>query len=165
MTCNGTAFAPSIGSIVIPTKSVSINNFRVSKGLRQDGIIPFAMEGIALEIDAAQLLITDAVTFFIPFGVEAGRDGEAGFRFCVADQVDDGHTIEQRATSPVLGNETEHAMLDLIPLARARRKMRDMDRKVESFGQPLQLSFPQADATAVTPPSIGRDIEVRSMFI
>ena len=81
------------------------------------------MEGIALEIHAAQLLITDTAAFGIAFGVKAGRDLEAGFRLRVPDQVDDGHTVEQRAAAPVLGNKAEHAMLNLIPLARARWKV------------------------------------------
>lgn len=118
------------------------------------------MEGIALEIHSAQLLIPNATAFGIAFRVEASRELEAGSRFCVADQVDHRHTVEQRATAPILGNEAKHAMLDLIPLARAGWKMRDMDREMERLGQPLQLRFPEAYKTAVTPAPIGRDIEV-----
>jgi hypothetical protein len=45
------------------------------------------MEGIVLEIHAAQLLITNATAFGTGCRVKACRDREAGFRFCVADQI------------------------------------------------------------------------------
>ena len=123
------------------------------------------MEGVALEIHSAQLLIPNATAFGIAFRVEASRDLEAGFRFCVADQVDHRHPVEQRATAPILGNEAEHAMLDLIPLARAGGKMRDLDREMECLGQPLQLRFPEAYTTAVTPAPSGRNIELCGVFV
>ena len=107
------------------------------------------MERIALEIHAAQVLLADSAAFFIAFGVESGRDRQARFRFRVPDEVDDGHTVEQGPAPPILGNKAEHVMLDLVPLACARWKMRDMDREVEGIGQPLQFGFPQAHATAV----------------
>jgi hypothetical protein len=73
---------------------------------------------------------------------ELFRNRQAGFRFRVPDEVDDGSTVEQGPTTPILGNEAEHAMLDLIPLARARGKMRDLDREMQHIGEPLQFGFP-----------------------
>ena len=92
------------------------------------------MERITLQIDAAQLLITDATAFFIPLGVETRGDLEASFCFRVADQVDHRYAVEQRTAPPVLGDETEHAMLNLIPLAGARGEVRDMNRELERRG-------------------------------
>src|SRR5713101_953253 len=150
---------------MITTKSASINNFLVSRCLRYEGVIPFAMERISLEIQASQFLIADLAAFFIAFVVESGRDSQAGFRFRVPDEVDDGHTVEQWPATPILGNEAEHAVLDLIPLACARRKMRDVNRQVEGIGKPVQFGFPQAHATTVTASPISRDIELRGFFV
>ena len=123
------------------------------------------MERISLEIQASQFLIADLAAFFIAFVVESGRDSQAGFRFRVPDEVDDGHTVEQWPATPILGNEAEHAVLDLIPLARARRKVRDMEGQVEIIGQPLEFGFPQSHPAAVTASPISRDIELRGFFV
>jgi NADPH:quinone reductase-like Zn-dependent oxidoreductase len=92
------------------------------------------MERVAVEIHPAQGLITYPTAFFIALRVEAGPDRQAGLRFRVADQVHDGYPVEQGATSPIRGNEAEHTMLDLVPLARTGRKMRNMDCEVKGIG-------------------------------
>jgi len=123
------------------------------------------MERIAVEIHAAQGLVADSATFFLPFGVEPGRDRQTGFRVRVPHEVDDGHPVEQGTASPIFGNEAAQAMLDLMPLARARRKRRDLDCEVKRSGHPLPCGFPQTHATAVTAAAIRRDIELRSRFV
>ena len=51
-------------------------------------------------------------------------------------------------------------MLDLVPLAGARREVAHVDRESEGVGEPLQLSFPDARAIAVAAARIGGDEEV-----
>ena len=95
------------------------------------------MEWISVDIQSPHFLIADLAAFFIAFVVQPSLDIEAGFRFRISDKVDDGDAVEERPAAPIFGNEAEHAVLDLIPLARARRKVRDMDGQVEIIGQPL----------------------------
>ena len=123
------------------------------------------MERIAAEIHAAEGLIADPAAFFIAFGVEPSRERQTGFRFRIPDEGDDGHAVEPRAASLMLGNEAEHAMLDLIPLARAGGKRRDVDREVQCIGEPLQFGFPQAHATPVPAAPIRCNIELRGLFV
>src|SRR5262245_60313575 len=146
-------------------QSASINRLSGSRRCRQGGRRPVDSRVHRVVLDATHRLTAAAATFGIGQGVERTGDRQACFRFRVPDEVDDGHTVEPRPAPPILGNEAEHAMLDLIPLAGARRKVRDMDREVEGIGQPLQLGFPQAYATAVTAAAIRRDIEVRGLFV
>lgn len=61
-------------------------------------------------------MVTDPPTFFVALRVEPGPDRQARFGFRVADEVDDGHAVEQGATAPIFGNEAEYTMLDFVPL-------------------------------------------------
>src|SRR5271166_4696629 len=66
---------------------------------------------------------------------------------------------EQGLASPVLTDEREQPMLDLVPLARARREMRHADREAALVGEFLKLPLPQSDAGSVAPAAVGRDHE------
>ena len=123
------------------------------------------MERISFEIQASQFLIADLAAFFIAFVVEPGRDSEAGFRVRVPDEGDDGDTVEQWPATPIFGNEAEHPVLDLIPFARPRGKVRDVDGQLKVIRQPLEVALPQADPAAITAAAIGRDIQLRRLFV
>src|SRR5450755_3022871 len=56
--------------------------------------------------------------------------------------------------SPVVGNEREQTMLDLVPLAGAGRKVTDRQRQLDVVSQLLQGNFPQTSARAVAPAAI-----------
>ena len=45
------------------------------------------------------------------------------------DQVDDHLVAHQRLAAPVLADEREEPVLDLVPFARARREVADRDRR------------------------------------
>ncbi len=122
-----------------------MNNFRVSLCLRCESVIPFLMEGISVDIQSAQVVIADLAAFCIARVVQPGLNGEASFRCRVPDEVDAG--------------------LDLIPLARTRRTVRDLEGQVEISGQPLEFGFPQAHPAAVTAAPGGCDIELRGLLV
>jgi hypothetical protein len=42
-----------------------------------------------------------------------------------------------------LGDEREQTVLDLVPFARSRRKVMNLDRYAEFIGEFLQLAFPK----------------------
>src|SRR5512143_3405229 len=54
---------------------------------------------------------------------------------------------------------TEHPVLDLVPLARARREVAHRDREPQEIGQLLDRYLPKPGAMTVTAPGIRRDQE------
>jgi hypothetical protein len=56
-------------------------------------------------------------------------------------------------------------MLDLIPLARARRQVTDRDRQARIVGKALQFGFPQPGARAVAAPAIGDDQQLLGRWV
>ena len=62
----------------------------------------------------------------------------------------------ERPSPPVLRDVTEHPVLDLVPLARARREVADRNPQPQLVGQALQLQLPQAAATAVGATPVAR---------
>ena len=82
--------------------------------------------------------------------VELGFDSQAGGGPGVPDQGHHGFERAQRAPAPVLRDVTEQAVLDLVPLARARREVRHMDGEAQGVGEALEAGLPRAR------PKIGR---------
>src|SRR6266851_7280347 len=82
-----------------------------------------------------------------PF-VQLGLDAQASRRPGVTDQLHDRLEGVERTASPVLGDVTEEAVLDLVPLAGAGREVRDMDTQTQVISQALQFRLPRARAIA-----------------
>ena len=81
-------------------------------------------------------------------------NGQTGGRRGVRNALHHRFEGGQWPTPPVHADKTEEAVLDRIPLARAGRKMTDMDRQARLRGELLQLPFPQAHAPAVAAPAV-----------
>ena len=73
-------------------------------------------------------------------------DAQPGRGACVANQVDHGLEGAQRTPAPVLRDVAEQPMLDLVPLARARREVADVDAQAGVVGQ-LAAARPSTGAT------------------
>ena len=84
------------------------------------------MEWVGLELNGGELVVGDLDAGRVAGGVERGLDTQTGGRGGVGDQIDDHLVAGQRAAAPVERNLAEHSMLDLVPLAGAGRKMKDM---------------------------------------
>ena len=56
-------------------------------------------------------------------------------------------------------------MLALVPLARSRREMTNVNREVQRIGETLKFGFPHVRAIAVAPICVGRDEEVARLQI
>ena len=69
--------------------------------------------------------------------VELGLDAQARGGASVANQFDDRFKRAERTASPILGDVTEEAMLDLVPLAGAGRQVTHGDGEAEFIGQLL----------------------------
>ena len=62
--------------------------------------------------------------------------------------------------SPVLGDVAEHAVLDLVPLARTRGEVTDVNREAQVVGQALELELPEADSRSVAAAAVRGDHDV-----
>ena len=66
--------------------------------------------------------------------VQFASDRQAGFVRGGADQLDDGAVADQRLRPPILADVGKQAVLDLVPLARARRQVVDADFQAKLVG-------------------------------
>src|SRR5688500_20279791 len=102
------------------------------------------MESMSLEIEGVHVGVGDLNAFRVGICIELAADGEAGFGGGRSDQLDDGLIADERPAAPVLGDEREEAVLDLVPFAGAWREMTDGDVDIEFVGESLKFDLPQA---------------------
>ena len=79
------------------------------------------MERVTSYVEARHFRIGDLYAFGIRVAIEFATDRKAFFCRGVGDQRDCDVEAGERHGAPVLGDEAEHAMLDLVPLGSARR--------------------------------------------
>src|SRR6185312_14880874 len=84
---------------------------------------------------------------------------QAGACRRAGDQTDDSLAANQRPATPVLGNEAEEPVLDLVPLAGAWREVADDQPDPQVVGQLLQAHLPKPGARAVGAAAVGGDQE------
>ena len=125
-----------------------------------DAVVPVAVEFMALEIDAGEVGGGDFDAGRIRIGVDLGTDLEAGFGGGGGDQLDNDLMADERFAAPVLGDEREEAVLDLVPLAGTRRQVADSDGEIEFISELLQFHLPQAQPRSIAATAIGRDGEM-----
>ena len=104
------------------------------------------MEFVARDVDGRHFGVGDFDALWIEVFVDLAAHGEAGLGGGGRDQVDDYAITDERFGAPVLADEREQAVLDLVPLAGAWRQMMDGDGDADFVGQRLQLALPQAHA-------------------
>ena len=81
------------------------------------------MERVGVEVDRLELSVRDADLGRVAVSVEAGVDLEAAAGGGRTDEVDDGFERDEWFAAPVDRDEREEAVLDLVPLAGARRQV------------------------------------------
>ena len=91
-------------------------------GIRRDSVIPVAVELGAFDVDGSHLGVRDDDAAGVLASVEFAAHGEAGFGGGRRDQFDDDPVADERLGAPVLADEGEEAVLDLVPLAGAGRQ-------------------------------------------
>src|ERR1039458_3389593 len=84
-----------------------------------EGVVPIAVEVIALEVDQCQFFVGDLRAGGVLGRIEFGANLQPGACCGVGDQRDDDLVAHERATAPVLGDVAKHPMLDLVPFAGA----------------------------------------------
>ena len=115
------------------------------------------MEAMRREIDGGKLGVLDDDAGLVGIGIDLGANLEAGFGCGRCDQLDDDLVADQRFATPVLSDEGEETVLDLVPLAGAGRQVTDCNSKAEFVGEPLQFELPQAQACSVAAAAVGGD--------
>ena len=115
------------------------------------------MEFGAFDVDCGHLGVGDDNPAGILAGVEFAAHGEASFGGGGGYQLDDDPIADEWFGTPVLADEGEEAVLDLIPLAGAGRQVADRNVEVEFVGQRLQFAFPQPHPRAIAAAAIGGD--------
>ena len=99
--------------------------------------MPFTVKWVGFDSEFLKFFIGDFAHFFVKAFVESGPDGQAFGGSGVSNQLDDSGGINQGFAAPVLRDETEHFMFDLVPFTGARRKMRDMNDFANFVGKTL----------------------------
>ena len=81
------------------------------------------MEFVGAQFDLCEVLVADLDAGRVGVGVQLRMDFQAVRGRGRGDQADDDLEAHQGLAAPVLGNETEEAVLDLVPLACAWREV------------------------------------------
>jgi len=95
------------------------------------------------DVQRGHLLIRDDDTLGLEVGVEFAAHRQTGIGLGCADQIDHDTIADQRLGSPVHADEREQTMLDLVPLAGARRQVMDDDVDAKLVGETLQFAIPR----------------------
>src|SRR5467141_2687405 len=100
------------------------------------------MERMGVQRQGSHLRVGNDAARWVLSLVQFRFDTQTRGRSRMANECDDRLEGVERTTAPILGDVTEEAMLDLVPLAGARREMRDVNPEAQVVGQPLQFLLP-----------------------
>ncbi len=89
------------------------------------------MERVRLEVYECELLVRDSAARRVDAVIKSTAHGESRLRGRSGDQVDDDLMGDERLAAPILRDEGEQAVLDLVPLAGSRRQMTNGDGETD----------------------------------
>ena len=101
------------------------------------------MEVVPGKVDCGHFLVADLDAFGIGVRIEFAMHVQAGGGGRGGNQLDDDAIADQRSGAPVLADEGEQAVLDLVPFAGPGWEVGDLDGEPGLVGQALQLALPQ----------------------
>ena len=123
------------------------------------------MEVSTSDIDHSHLGIGYGDAFWIALFVQLAADGQTSAGGCRRNKLNDHFVADQRFSAPVLADEREQAVLDLIPLAGAGRQVTDDNLKPDLVRKLLQFPLPQSHPRAIAAAAISRDQQPRGVGI
>jgi hypothetical protein len=112
---------------------------------------------VAFQFELRQFDIANFAFGVVVVRIQRSLDDPARARRRVGDQVDAGLVAYQRLAAPVLCNEAEQSVFDLVPLAGARWKVAHEQLQAQVIRQLLQRYLPQPRPTAIAATAVGRD--------
>ena len=101
------------------------------------------MEGIALDVDAPQLLVGNLFLCLVLVLIQYRFDLQPRLGRGVSDKFEHHLVGNERASSPVNIDEGKHLMLNGVPLAGAGRIVADMDGQLCCVSKLLQAILPE----------------------
>ncbi len=120
-------------------------------------VVPIAVKVRLGDFDPCQLIVAHGYPRLVLGRVQRSSNQQTLLCSGVGNQVHDDFVSSQRPAAPVLRDEAEQAMLNLVPLARTRREMTHVQAESYFVGQFLQSHLPESIAAAVAPAAIGRN--------
>src|SRR5215208_4993587 len=132
---------------------------------RPDDVVPITMEVVPLDLQLSKFLLRDLLADRVTATIEAGTHDETTVVGRVADEVDHCLVCPQGSAAPVDRDEGEQTVLDLVPLARTRREVADVDRHIELVGDPLELVLPHMRPIAVAAARVGGDEDLARLWV
>ena len=86
-----------------------------------NSVVPFSMPNVWLQMHRSELLVRNAATGSVKAFVQIAKHLEPCLGRGCGYQVDDNLMCQQGFSAPILGDEGEESMLNLIPFAGAGR--------------------------------------------
>src|SRR5262245_36163017 len=123
----------------------------------EDGVIPLSVEGVPLEMELLHGLLRDLDPCWVRVLIQLAYHRQARRGRRGGNQIDNHLVAYERLAAPVLADEGEQPMLDLVPLARPWWEVGHGDLQPCLIRQPLEFQFPQPHARPIAPPAICRD--------
>jgi PKD repeat protein len=110
---------------------------------RINRVVPVSMEAVRIQLQVPKLVVTDLDGGVIMVSVQRRLGEQTRSRGRAGNQADDRFPADQWPATPVLCNEAEQPVLDLVPLAGAWRKMADYQPHAHVVRQALQTDLPE----------------------
>ena len=112
---------------------------------------------MTLNVDLLHFLIGDLAPGWIFSAVQPAGHFQSFRRGGLGDEVDNRFVIAQRLSTPIRREKGKEPVFDLVPLARAWRKMADGQATICVIRKLLQFQLPQPQPPAITAPAVGCD--------
>src|SRR5437773_6783751 len=120
---------------------------------------------MGLEAQGPHVRIGNLLPRLVARGIQERLDFESAPGGGAANEVHHRFETDQRPRLPVQADEREEAMLDLVPLARARWVMADDDRESQMVRETLQVNFPRPQPVPVAASRIGADQQASGLRV
>ena len=97
--------------------------------MRRDGVVPLAVERVAVDVEGGHFGVGDGDAFGVVAAVDVAGDGEACLGDCGADQLDDDLMADERLAAPILRDV--RAWVRIIDSQEKNRRVRE-NARIES---------------------------------
>ncbi len=105
-----------------------------------------------MDVEGVHLGVGDFEAGRIGLGVDLAADLQASVGCGGGDQLDNGLVADERPSAPVLGDEREEAMLDLVPFAGAGGRWQTVMGMASSSAKACSSRFHKRTRTPLLPP-------------
>ena len=114
------------------------------------------MKPFRLNLDSCKVIVGNLDPGFVLLLAQPGFDIQAALGRCTSNEIYNDFMADQRPSSPILCYERKQPMLDLVPFAGPRRKVRYRHLQGRFVGQALYADLPQSGSRAIAAPAISQ---------